>query len=102
MNRQGPQPNRVTTLSEACNDCFAGREQVVTGAIDDIRNTALEWVAVVPEASMQSRRLLAVIIMAGATHGLLAATAREFDMPLNEVEEVFNAMLRSDAWRRET
>lgn len=102
MNRAGPQPNRVQTLSEACNDCLGGREPVVSAAIDDIRTTALEWVAAVPEASMQSRRLLAVIIMAGCTHGLLAATAREFDMPLNEVEEVFNEMLRSDVWRRET
>jgi hypothetical protein len=61
----------------------------------------VEWCADVPEASMQTRRLLALIIMAGASHGLNAATAREFDMPIGEVEDVFDNLVRSPAWRRD-
>lgn len=101
MQRKGPQQDRRAALSEQFNDTLAGREKTVTDAIEQVRMLVVEWCAEVPDASMQTRRLLALIIMAGASHGLLAATAREFDMPIGEVEDVYDQLIRSPAWRRD-
>ena len=99
-NTQKPQEDRCNELRERINESVGRHHRVIGPAADEVRLSALDVVIGLQGASLETRRMLAVVVMAAASNGLLAALARDLDMPVKEVEEVFMEMVSSPAWRR--
>ena len=101
MKRKGPQSDRCKALREHINSSVAGNEKLIGPASDDIRNTAVGWLSEAGGGKEPIEyQVLALAFLAASAHGLLAATARQLDMPLSEVEDVFDELVRSPGWRR--
>ncbi len=97
---QTVQGDRCDNLRERINDAVGVHHAIIGPAADEVRLSGLDVVLGLQGASLETRRCLAMVVMAAASNGLLGALARDFDMPVNEMEEVFMELVQSPAWRK--
>lgn len=99
-NNQQPQKDRCLELRERINEAVSRHHQIIGPAADEVRLSGLEVVLGLQGTSLETRRMVAVVVMAAASAGLLASLARDLEMPLKEVEEIFMELVGSPAWRK--